>query len=75
MFHAKNTTQTHKKSIPVPTKYHDKKISRKNYDTDTQQSIPFQNGSIWYKRTNLVVIALVDYEEDHGSNPIKVYLF
>jgi hypothetical protein len=26
-------------------------------------------------RTNVVVIALVDDEEDHGSHPIKVYLY
>ncbi len=32
-----------------------KKISRKQHDTDTQQSISFQNGSVWYTRTNVVV--------------------
>jgi hypothetical protein len=41
----------------------------------TQQLIPFPNSFIWYTRYNVVVIALIDDEEDHGSHPIKVYLY
>jgi hypothetical protein len=55
-------------------KYRDKKCSRKKHDTDTQQPIPSPNGPIWDTRTNVAVIALVDDEDDHGSNPMKVYL-